>query len=157
MRIKTSIITTLLIFTVLASCGFEKIYKKDNKTIYIETIKIEGAKKIAYKIKNNILLIANKNSENKYNIRLKTEKNKNSKIKDIKGKVTRYRLTIKVVVDLENLRNSLIISKTFEKQADYDVEKNHSKTLSNENNAIDGIIQDLSNDIINFITISTEK
>ena len=152
-----NIIITLLSFTFLISCGFEKVYKKDRGSIYIESLKIEGPKRNSYTLKSNILLISDESSDNKYRIKLKLKKNKISKIKNMKGQVTRYNTSIKVIMDLENLRSSEIISKSFEENADYDVQKKYSDTIVNENNATSDIVQKLSDNIINFITISVKN
>ena len=59
-----------------------------------------------------------------------------------------------VLTDLDNKNN---IEKTFIQGADYDVAKVHSDTINNENKAIKSIVQQLSDDIINFISLSARK
>ena len=116
-----------------------------------------GEQKVSYLLKNNILLISNSASENKYNADLTIDKQKNSKIKNKSGKITRYNLSLSVNVKLTNIEDETLIQKTFLKSVDYDVAEIHSDTVRNENNAIKSATQQISDDIINLINLSLRK
>ena len=148
----------IFIFLILlASCGFKKINQNDNSAIYIQNIAVIGDKKISYLLKNNILLISNKDSKNKYEIKLKIDKTKTSKIKNTRGEVTRYSLSVIVNLVMKNIINQKNISKSFTRNGDYDVATIHSNTMNNEKNAVKNIIQQISNDIISFITLNVKN
>jgi len=142
---------------LLVSCGFKKINQNDNSSIYIQNIDIIGGKKISHLLKNNILFISKKDSTNKYEMELKIDKTKTSKIKNAKGQVTRYSLSFMVNLRMKNINNQKNINKTFTRSGDYDVAENHSKTISDEKDMVKNIIQQISNDIISFITLHVKN
>jgi|TARA_B110000914_G_scaffold174715_1_gene155825 hypothetical protein len=154
MKKNIKIILILFLPIFFLACGFKPINQKDINLIYIQNIDISGTQRIAYSLKNNILLISNSDSINKYDIGIKISEEKNNKIKDKTGKVTRYGLLISTEVELTNLRNNNKIQKTFIREGDYNVAPIHSNTISNEKNAIKIIIQQLSEDIVRYISIS---
>ena len=151
---KLKITLAILLPLLLLSCGFKKINEKEDKLIYFQNINIVGERKIAYFLKNDILLISNKNSVNKYNAEIQVAKQKTDKIKDKTGKITRYNLSITVNLKLINLKDNKKILRSFARNEDYDVAKIHSDSISNENSTIKNITQQLSDDINNFINIS---
>ena len=84
----------------LLSCGFKPINEKNSRLIYLNKVNISGEKRISYTLKNNILIISNKDSKNKYDANIQVQKQKNTKIKDKTGKVTRYDMAITVNLEL---------------------------------------------------------
>jgi hypothetical protein len=148
------IIFVLVMSLVLMSCGFKKINQKANNLIYVQNINITGDKRFAYILKNNIFLISNKNSNRKYDVRIKIEKIKTNKIKNKAGKVTRYNLNIITNLSLINIDNKKTIKKKIERNRDYEIGPNHSDTIKNEKYISSSIYEQLSGDIVNFITLS---
>jgi len=154
MKNNIKIIFILAVSLIVSSCGFEQINQKSNNIIYIQNFNAVGEARIAYTLKNDILLMSNNNSKNKYDAEITLQKKKKYKIKDQTGKITRYNLSVQVNLKLTNLDNERIIQKTFEKNSDYDVAAIHSDTIKNETNATKNTTQMLSSDIVNFITLS---
>ena len=150
-------ILIIIVFSILlSSCGFKKINRDTNSSIYIRTINISGDKRIGYFLKNNILLISKKESNKKYDVDIKLKNTKTSKIKDRRGKTIRFTESIVLNLILENIDNSEKIIKTFSKNRDYDVAKNHTTTIQNQKNSIKNIAEQLSDEITNFLTLSIE-
>ena len=143
------ILSSILFF----SCGFKPLKQQENQTIYLQEINIAGDQKISNILRNNILLISNSNSKNKYIANIKIDKQKNSKIKDKTGKVIRYTLSLNVNLSLKNIDQNSDIQKKFQRNIDYDIGFTHSETIDNENNSTKNITQQISNDIDNFITL----
>ena len=129
----------------------------NSQLIHIQNLNVTGEQKVSYLLKNNILLISNSASENKYNADLTIDKQKSSKIKNKSGKITRYNLSLSVNVKLTNIEDETLIQKTFLKSVDYDVAEIHLDTIRNENNAIKSATQQISNDIINLINLSLRE
>jgi hypothetical protein len=154
MKNNIKIIFILAVSLIVSSCGFKQINQKSNNIIYIQNFNATGEARIAYTLKNDILLMSNNNSKNKYDAEITLQKKKKYKIKDQTGKITRYNLSVQVNLKLTNLDNERIIQKTFEKNSDYDVAAIHSDTIKNETNATKNTTQMLSSDIVNFITLS---
>jgi len=151
-NIKILSITVLSI--LLLSCGYKRADQKNAKIIYIQKINITGEQRVAYTFKNNILLISDKNSENKYNIDLIVQKEKGNKIKDKTGKVIRHSLSLSANLKLTSIDGNDVIERFFEQKTDYDVATIHSDTINNENNSTKNMSQIISENIINFITLA---
>ena len=152
---KIKIIVLLFLPILLLSCGFKSVHQKGKNNIYLQNINIIGEKKIAYTLKNNISLISNKNSENKYDIQVKIDKRKKTKIKNLSGKTTRYSLSLSANMTLKDINENTEVKKIFTQNTNYEVSTIHSDTINNEKNATKNILQQLSNDMINFIVITT--
>ena len=151
------IISILFLLILFSSCGFKAVTTKNNHLIYLQNIKVIGEPKIAYSLKNNISIISSKDSKNRYDAKVKIEKKKSVKIKDVAGKIKRNSLTISANLELTNLDTNQKIRKTFSKNADYDVSAIHSDTISAENKAVKNITQQISDDILNFIYLNMRK
>jgi len=151
------LIVVLVVSLSLTSCGFKKISQRYGEPINFKNIIVTGERKISYILKNNILLISDSTSANKYDAKIKLEKEKNFKIKSETGKITRYNLSITADLVLTNLKSKKKNQKLFKSNVDYSVASNHSETINNEKNAIKSAIQQLSNDIIIFIGFVVKK
>ena len=151
------IISILVFLILLSSCGFKPINQKNGNLINFRNIKVTGEQRIAYALKNNLLLISNNNSKNNYDAEIKINKKKNSKIKNSSGKITRYELSINVSLELTNLDDNIKINKSFVRSGDYNVDVIHSDTINNEKNLTKNIIQQISDDAVNFISLSIRK
>lgn len=150
--IKTKNLSILILSLLLLSCGFKKIDRSNINLVNIQNIKVIGDQRTSYSLKNEILLISNKNSNNKYDAEITITNQKKIKIKNKAGKATRYDLSITANLKLINLSNNEELVKEFTRSGDYNVAKNHSDTTSNEKSAEENIIQNLSDDIVYFIT-----
>ena len=138
---------------LLVSCGYKKI-TQEKLSIDLQNINITADKRIAYKLKNNILLISNEESKNKYNLDLNLIYKKTSKIIDKTGKTIRFNIAYTGNLKLKNTDTDENINKSFNVKGEYDIAEDYSDTVNNRNTAINNIIEKLSNDITNFITLS---
>tara|TARA_B110000285_G_C15126081_1_gene620348 strand:+ start:1619 stop:1804 length:186 start_codon:yes stop_codon:yes gene_type:complete len=59
-------------------------------------------------------------------------------------------------VTLTNIEEKDVNSRTLSRNSNLDISDNHSETIDNEKKAIQNIIDQLSEDIINYIFISTQ-
>mgnify|MGYP001166794620 CR=1 FL=1 len=141
-----------IISSLLVSCGYKKI-SQESLLINIQNINIIADKRISYKLKNDILLISDTNSTDKYNLDLNLDYKKTSKIIDKTGKTTRYTLSYTGILKLKNIDSEETINKSFTVNGDYSIAENYSDTINNEKNTTSGIIDKISNDITNFITL----
>ena len=150
---KIKIISIVILSIVCTSCGFKKI-NSGEKLVNIQNLNITGEKRVSYFLKNNIYLISNENAENKYDIDIKLTSIKTGKIKDTTGKITRYNINISANFLMKNERTKKTITRIFNRKNDYNIAKSYSDTINNEKNATKNIIEQLSDDIITFITLS---
>jgi|TARA_B100000780_G_scaffold274924_1_gene240690 hypothetical protein len=153
MQKKINIVLFFFILTLSTSCGFKKI-NQDRPLIHLQKIEINGENRIAYAIKNNIILLSNKDAVDKVNVRLDILTSKSNKIKDKRGRVTRYTLKINGDLFLKNARTQETINKSFSKTVDYDTGQNYSNTINNEKNASKILVRQLSVEITNFIILT---
>jgi|MDTG01.5.fsa_nt_gb hypothetical protein len=143
----------LLLFIMFTSCGYQKIYKSDTNSYFLNNIKVIGDKRIGYNLKNEIVLNSSSNSINKIDIRLDINKRKETKEKNISNKITKFSILISVNLFLKNNENDKEINKTFNKSVDYDVVSNHSDTISNEENSTQILTDQIGRDIVNFLNL----
>jgi hypothetical protein len=138
---------------MFTSCGYQKIYKSDTNSYFLNNIKVIGDKRIGYNLKNEIVLNSSSNSINKIDIRLDINKRKETKEKNISNKITKFSILISVNLFLKNNENDKEINKTFNKSVDYDVVSNHSDTISNEENSTQILTDQIGRDIVNFLNL----
>ena len=154
---KIKIISIVVFSILLVSCGF-KIINQTQSLIYIQNINVTGDRQAGSIIKNNIALISNEEAKDKYTIDLKANKKTSTKIKNEKGKTTRYELIIMADLVLTNINDQqIIIKKTFSKSVDYEATKLHFDTIINEKKAFKTATQEISEQIINFIIFSIKN
>ena len=153
MKNKKKIISVFILSLILSSCGFKQISIKNSELIYIQNINIIDEQRIAYNLKNDILLISDLNSKNKYDVEVKIEKRKKNKIRDKTGSITRYQILVNASLQLTNLNGNKKTEKVFLRNGDYDVTTIHSNTINAEKYLIKNLTQQISDDIVNFITL----
>ena len=146
---KINIILIFILSFLILSCGYKKINQGES-TVYFQNININGDKRVGFMLKNDLMLISNKDAKNTYVLNLETTKKKTNKIKNAAGKVTRYNLEISTSLLFKNINTQKIVKKTFTKSSDFDVAKNHAETINNEKNITKNVVQKLSEDITSF-------
>jgi len=149
------IIFVFCISILLISCGYKKI-SQTQQAIYLQNITTSGENRTAYALKNDILLISDKNAKIKYDVDLKISQSISTRIKNSAGKVTRDRMAISVNLFLKNINNQKTLNKSFSRNSDYDIASTHSKTLNNRKATKKNLINQLSDDIKKFILIYSE-
>ena len=103
--------------------------------------------------KNQIKLISSNEGINKINLDFDIKKNKSVKEKNITNKVTKYSITLIVRLELEEIKNNKKLINNFEKETQYVVAKSHSETITNEKEAIEDLIKQISEEVISFLNI----
>jgi len=146
------IIIILLMFLSLNSCGFSKL-NDETKNISFGIINIDGNKRVAYELKNKINLISKENAERKYDVSIFLSDFRESKIKNVAGKTTRYNSRLSANVKLIDNYNRKEYNRTFNVSSDYDVSNNHSDTIKNEKISLQNNIEKLSEEITKYIQL----
>jgi len=142
-----------LLIILLNSCGYKKLNSVNLNDFKIDKLVIDGEKRLAYKLKNNIEIYSSQNSKHVYDIKINLISAKESKIKNTAGKTTRYstKLQADTLILSKNTQNE--IKKTFSTTNDYDVGSTNSDTLNNEKNAIENNINYISTEIIKILKL----
>ena len=139
------------------SCSYKKVNNSQNQKFYIKNINIDGNKKIGYYLKNEIALMSSVKGTTKINVNLDVEKEKKVRIKNIKGKNTKYTVLLKVKVLTTNLNTKKQITRFYERSETYDAANNHSETINNENSSVKNLAGRISEDIINDLSLSLKN
>ena len=100
-----------------------------------------------------MLLFSKENESFIYDVEVDLKSSKFTKIKDKTGKITRYGVNITADVTLINTDDKEKYKASFSKDGDYDIDKNHSQTLQNEKTVKSNLIDQISEDIRNYINL----
>jgi len=119
---KNKSILLILLFFILANCGFEPIYSSKKSNFNIGEIKIISKDKFNSIIKNNLKNISNNESQNKFDLIINSEKKRIISSKDTKGNP--QLLTMIISVEVQVIKDNVIKNK-----------KNFSQDFSYSNNS----------------------
>lgn len=119
---KNKSILLILLFFILANCGFEPIYSSKKSNFNIGEIKITSKNKFNSMIKNNLKNISNNESQNKFDLIINSEKKRIISSKDAKGNP--QLLTMIISVEVQIIKDNVIKNK-----------KNFSQDFSYSNNS----------------------
>ena len=119
---KNKSILLILLFFILANCGFEPIYSSKKSNFNIGEIKITNKNKFNSIIKNNLKNISNYESQNKFDLIVNSEKKRIISTKDTKGNPEL--LTMIISIEVQIIKDNVIKNK-----------KNFSQDFSYSNNS----------------------
>ena len=119
---KNKSILLILLFFILANCGFEPIYSSKKSNFNIGEIKITNKNKFNAIIENNLRNISNNESQNIFDLIINSERKKIVSSKDAKGNP--QLLTMIISVEVQIIKNNVIKNT-----------KNFSKNFSYSNNS----------------------
>ena len=148
---KLKFVISIILFISVSSCGYSRLNIQSNE-LKFNTIEINGDKRLAYILKNNLSLISKTESKNTYDLSINLTYSKASKIKDATGKTTRFNLVLNGDLKLTD-NNKVVYNRMFTVSNDYDVSKNHSDTIRNEKNSMQNNINALSEEIAKYIKL----
>ena len=140
-----------LAFIFVTQCGYTVVNHNDLSQYYIESFELEGENRVNRVLKKNILFYSKDTSENIYNIKIITKKNKKILEKNIKNEIVKYQILINSTVEFYNLKTGERTKSSFANLGDFDVGKKNIDTRNNENKLIENLIQKLSENIIKKI------
>ena len=148
---KLKFLLNIILVISVSACGYSRLNDQSNE-LKFNTIEINGDKRLAYILKNNLTLLSKAESKNTYDISINLTNSKASKIKDVTGKTTRFNLVLNEDLKLAD-SNKIVYSRMFTVNNDYDVSKNHSETIRNEKNSMQNNIDSLSEEIAKYIKL----
>ena len=103
---KNKSILLILLFFILANCGFEPIYSSKKSNFNIGEINITSKNKFNSIIKNNLKNISNNESQNKFDLIINSEKKRIISSKDAKGNP--QLLTMIISVEIQIIKDNVI-------------------------------------------------
>ena len=148
---KLKFFLVIILLISVNACGYSRLSDKSND-LKFNTIEINGDKRLAYTLKNNLNLLSKVESKNTYNLSINLINSKTSRIKDATGKTTRFNFVLNGDLKLTD-NNKVVYNRMFTVSNDYDVSKNHSDTIRNEKNSMQNNINTLSEEIAKYIQL----
>ena len=106
---KNKSILLILLFFILANCGFEPIYSSKKSNFNIGEIKITNKNKFNSIIKYNLKNISNNESQNKFDLIVNSEKKRIISTKDTKGNPEL--LTMIISIEVQIVKDNVIENK----------------------------------------------
>tara|TARA_Y100001970_G_C13543380_1_gene513397 strand:+ start:12 stop:476 length:465 start_codon:yes stop_codon:yes gene_type:complete len=129
---------------LLLSCGYQPILNKDNQNFSISKFNLEGNKRIAGLLKNNLISV--KSAVNVIELYIKSEKKTAVSNKSQSGKILTYSITLTFEIAASDNKN-VLFTKVFTKSQNYSASDVHSDTLNNEKKAVESLIENIASEL----------
>tara|TARA_B100000686_G_C16072437_1_gene609964 strand:- start:102 stop:557 length:456 start_codon:yes stop_codon:yes gene_type:complete len=150
---KNKSILLILLFFILANCGFEPIYSSKKSNFNIGEIKITNKNRFNTIIENNLRNISNNESQNIFDLIINSERKKIVSSKDAKGNP--QLLTMIISVEIQIIKNNVIKNtKNFSENFSYSNNSNkfslgqYEKDI--EKNLINQIIENINSYLLSL-------
>ena len=147
------LLSIFFLIILLNSCGYKKLNSENLNDFKINKIEINGERKLAYKLKNNIEIYSSQESKFIYDIKINLTSTKQTKIKNTAGKATRYSNKFQADTLITSVNTKNVYRKTFDSINDYDIGSTHSETLKNEKKAAENNLIYISNEIVKYLKL----
>jgi hypothetical protein len=137
----------ILFLSFLSSCGYQSLLNENSKKFGIKSFNIEGNKRLAQILKNN--LVSSKNKSNNLILDINARKNRSIAHKDLSGKIIKYNLKISFdLIATESVSRKKILSKTFTLNSNYKASDLYSNTLNHEKKIINQLTEAIAAQIL---------
>ena len=147
---KNKSILLILLFFILANCGFEPIYSSKKSKFNIGKIKIAEKNKFNSIIKYNLKNISNNETQNKFDLIINSEKKKIISSKDAKGNPEL--LTIIISVEVQIIKDNVIKNKkSFSQDFSYSNNSNKFELAQYEKNIEKNLIKKMIENINTYL------
>jgi len=150
---KNKSILLILLFFILANCGFEPIYSSKKSNFNIGEIKITNKNRFNTIIENNLRNISNNKSQNIFDLIINSERKKIVSSKDAKGDPEL--LTMIISVEVQIIKDNVIKNKkSFSENFSYSNNSNkfslaqYEKDI--EKNLINKIIENINSYLLSL-------
>jgi outer membrane lipopolysaccharide assembly protein LptE/RlpB len=147
---KNKSILLILLFFILANCGFEPIYSSKKSNFNIGEIKITSKNKFNSIIKNNLKNISNNESQNKFDLIINSEKKRIISSKDAKGNP--QLLTMIISIEVQIVKDNVIKNKkSFSENFSYSNNSNKFSLAQYEKNIEKNLINKIIENINTYL------
>ena len=147
---KNKSILLILLFFILANCGFEPIYSSKKSNFNIGEIKITNKNRFNSIIENNLKNISNNESQNKFDLIVNSERKKIVSSKDAKGDP--QLLTMIISIEIQIIKNNAIKNtKSFSQNFSYSNDSNKFSLAQYEKNIEKNLINKIIENINTYL------
>ena len=146
----------ILFLSFLSSCGYQSLLNENSKKFGIKSFNIEGNKRLAQILKNN--LVGSKNKSNNLILDINAKKSRSIVHKNSIGKIIEYNL--KISFDLtatESVSRKKILSKTFTLDSNYKTSDLYLDTLNREKKIINELTEIIAAQILTDLSLTYGK
>ena len=146
----------ILFLSFLSSCGYQSLLNENSKKFGIKSFNIEGNKRLAQILKNN--LVSSKNKSNNLILDINARKNRSIVHKDSTGKIIEYNL--KISFDLtatESVSRKRVLSKTFTLDSNYKASDLYMDTINREKKIINELTETIATQILTDLSLAYEE
>ena len=143
----------ILFLSFLSSCGYQSLLNENSKKFGIKSFNIEGNKRLAQILKNN--LVGPKNKSNNLILDINARKNRSITHKDSAGKIIEYNL--KISFDLtatENVSRRKVLAKTFTLNDNYKASDLYLNTLNREKKIVSELTELIATQILTDLSLA---
>ena len=143
----------IVFLSFLSSCGYQSLLNEKSKKFGIKSFNIEGNKRLAQILKNN--LVSSRSESNNLILNINARKDRSIAHKDSTGKIIKYNL--KISFDLtatESISRKQVLSKTFALEGNYKASDLYLDTLNREKKVIDELIESIATQILTDLSLA---
>ena len=146
----------ILFLSFLSNCGYQSLLNEDSKKFSIKNFNIEGNKRLAQILKNN--LISSRNKSDNLILNINARKNRSIAHKNSTGKITEYNLKISFdLTAIESVSRIQVLSKTFTLDGNYKASDLYSDTLNREKKITNELIETIATQILTDLSLAYEE
>ena len=146
----------ILFLSFLSSCGYQSLLNENSKKFGIKSFNIEGNKRLAQILKNN--LISSRNKSDNLILNINARKNRSIAHKNSTGKITEYNLKISFdLTAIESVSRIQVLSKTFTLDGNYKASDLYSDTLNREKKITNELIETIATQILTDLSLAYEE
>jgi hypothetical protein len=143
----------ILFLSFLSSCGYQSLLNENSKKFGIKSFNIDGNKRLAQILKNN--LVSSKNKSNNLILNINAKKNRSIVHKDSAGKIIEYNLKISFdLTAIESVSRKEILSKTFTLDGSYKASDLYIDTVNRERKIINELTESIAIQILTDLSLA---
>ena len=146
-------ILTVIFFIIVNGCGFKTVNLSETNDFNISEITSTGDKKINYIIKNKLISNTNNDSIERLKLTIDSVKTKTIKERNIKNEITKYKVSVKVLVNVNSINKDISNKISITEDGEYNVDSQNATNRNKEKNLITSLSQKIANKILNEINI----
>jgi outer membrane lipopolysaccharide assembly protein LptE/RlpB len=146
-------ILTVIFFIIVTGCGFKTVNLSETNNFNISEITSTGDKKINYIIKNKLISNTNNDSIERLKLTIDSVKTKTIKERNIKNEITKYKVSVKVLVNVNSINKDISNKISITEDGEYNVDSQNATNRNKEKNLITSLSQKIANKILNEINI----
>ena len=143
----------ILFLSFLSSCGYQSLLNENSKKFGIKNFNIEGNKRLAQILKNN--LVSLKNESNNLTLDINARKSRSIVHKDSTGKIIEYNLKISFdLTAIESISRKKILSKSYSLDDNYKASDLYLDTVNREKKIINELTERTATQILTDLSLA---